>query len=426
MNESDTAQSHTSKLLNLNTKDAGIFVDKQRGFCKFSFNGGIQCPPQFNLLVSLYSAIVPYSWYNVSGGSVVEDLQITQRNNLVPMVINGSAIPYANLYPMTAGKYPTYVLMFAELKRVVDLQLLGSLGAGYTSTFSFDEVIGVFQVSIENTSGAESGTIDFDFSGTNNPLYQTLIGKTAVKILGLSEGYVNGPRVITELTERVWNANCLRLNEIGDGKTQTAMFPRTPDLYFTKAIHLLSDLTPNSMLTSTYSDISSICGVIPVNLPIEHTNPEIRNLYFNPNNARHKILVSQGAIDSITIQVQDDEGYTLDLNGADFQCMLQIDFVPNNNFTADLTREQEVALPLVGISGISPFYVSPTLSQEQEQEEEQKDKERKRRVGRPRKPADELKNPRRKKKDKDNKDILKTQVKTDKELLKLLKKKKLI
>ena len=97
-------------------------------------------------------------------------------------------------------------------------------------------------------------------------------------------------------------------------------------------VMLRSSLTSNNIIDSQNSNLSNIIARIPIQVQSGGI------IFFNPRDAKFKALVKLPDIDSITLLLSDERNRPIDLNGLHFQASIQIDFiydvkqiVPSNN-----------------------------------------------------------------------------------------------
>ena len=130
----------SSKIIHLNTKDADTYL--QTGittYCSFVLDTPIVIDQQHSALISLNSAIIPYSMYNIRSGI----------NNRLSYRVVGSGELYSLLIP--TGNY-TITTLATKIKELLDAL------SGVVWTISFD------RTNMKYTYSATLQEIYFDFS----------------------------------------------------------------------------------------------------------------------------------------------------------------------------------------------------------------------------------------------------------------------
>lgn len=173
------------------------------------------------------------------------------------------------------GFYDQYDLM---------VQLLLQLNTGtivYAMSFSPTKAKYTFSTVTLNT------TVIFNVSGT-----------TADELLGFVEGNTS---IMTNLIPLI--------------------SPNVINLTYTNSLRIFSNLTSNSTLTSQTGATSTQMAFIPINA---NTGDVI---FYTNEQSEHKIFYSSRSIDSITINLVDDHGFNIDLNGSHFEVTILIEVI---------------------------------------------------------------------------------------------------
>jgi hypothetical protein len=276
----------SSKIIHLNTNDADTYL--QSGittYCSFVLDTPIIVDKEHACLISLNSAIIPYSMYNIRSGV----------NNSIPFRYSSDnrlgfvIIPEGN-YTIT-----TLANKISELLNAVD-----DLSGNYT--ISFD------RVSMKYTYFSSVSEIFFDFST-----------RTDISNIEMGFGEKQSTGVISSLgiiSENVPDVN---------GSIHS-LFIRT-------------NLTSKSSIDSQTKSFSTILGKIPIDTNFGGV------LFFNPRDNTQKILIDTHIINILTIRITDEKNRNLNLNGLNCNLSIMIDIVNKTDFIKkDNRRTQEIYL----------------------------------------------------------------------------------
>ena len=235
----------------LNSKTANKYINGYTSNCIFNLPQFI-LPRVKNMYVSVQSATIPYSFYNVD-----------YFNDLLVYNINGGSninitIPQGNYNTTTLR---TYVL---------------SVMTGFTITYS----------SLSNTFTFTHPTYDFSFKKES----------TCMEILGFNENVA-----YSSVSKSMASINCINLFTIRN------IYIQSNNLM----LNNLNNATPNN------------CTIL-ASIPLTTGQFSVVN-YNNINNIRSRIDNIRN-FTQLNINLTDQDGDILDLNGCHFSITLQIDF----------------------------------------------------------------------------------------------------
>jgi len=260
----------SSKVIHINSRDGETYFQTGvTSYFRIFFNEIIKTFENQRLLVSLHSAVVPYSFYNIR----------TDINDTLSYTIDGS--PTTNNIVIPKGNYTTSSLK-NKLKEDLDLILTGGV------TISYDRITQKFTYScITPTDAARQLT--FNFNLTNTPINIEL-GFKATDTLTLT----NTPQEST--------------NVVDVNGSIHSLFIRT-------------NLSSSGSLDSESKGLNTILGRIPITTNFGSI------LFLNPNDSTHKILIHDKHLNKFVIKLTDDRNRVVDLNGLHFTIGIQVDFI---------------------------------------------------------------------------------------------------
>jgi len=343
-----------SKLLYIDSRDATSYLSTRidgnetidlTSYFTYVLKENIDIPSNQRCLISLHSATIPYSFYNIRGGV----------NDSVKMALGGTEQEVI----IPAGNYTTTSLAQYVSDKFVELWS----GVITGMTMDFNEDTQKFDITItSNFNYPVNSHFDFD-----NEL------KDAHIEMGFRPEIV--PFTITEdagvYSYKVSSQNVVDINGSIHG------------------VYVRSNLVANGTLDSQNGVLSNILARLPLNVQSGGI------LFFEPRDAIHKNIVDVRSINAITIRLTDERNRILDLNGLHFQICISIDFVygrrPDNpstgrsvqgdsyvnsyGVTSDLTGSQKIQLAIQERN--------QQIIAEQEESRRRRGPGRPRRVGRP-------------------------------------------
>jgi hypothetical protein len=248
--------------------------------------------------VSLYTATIPYSFYNVRAG-VNDTFSVMYTTTETPQ-------PPILYFSLPAGNYSATALK----NRFIAL-LLASTNADVASlTFSIDysretlkytltlnPVPSNFQL-LQIAWAQTTPLFGFQNKDLNYTFQQATISLNGVNT------------IVQQLSSEI----CIDINDSIHG------------------LYIRQNLTTKSTLDNENGTFTNILARIPIN-----TNAG-GIIFHNPSNTTHRAITSLHSIQSIGCKLTDDQNRTIDLNGLHWQVSLLISFIPKQPRVQELTR----------------------------------------------------------------------------------------
>jgi hypothetical protein len=300
------AGNENSKVVHITSTDATQELDNTGAYLKYDLEQPLLCPPNQDTLVSLYSAVIPYSFYNIRKD--VNDRVSFYNTNSAPLQPGG---PSWRFFQITPGSY-TINSLKNFLTTMFNNQTGNYLTSGNT-TIEFDRV-----------------TMKFVFKQTNREWYFDSQDPTdlprflAHTSLGLPNNYNE-------------NINSFVLNSVSGKYEYTTPF--VPDVNgSTHSVNIRTNLASKGCIDSQSKSFSTILGTIPIDVNFGGV------IFFRPADAIHKVVITSKDIKNIVIRLTDDRDRLLDLNGLAFNVTILIDHIKHGR---DMRRRiGPVARPL--------------------------------------------------------------------------------
>lgn len=279
------AGNENSKVVHITSTDASHKFGE--GFLKYDLETPILTPPNQDTLVSLYSAVIPYSFYNVRAD--INDRVYYRR------VSDNSH----NFFVITAGSYTINSLQSF-------LQTQFNLSAnGFTpnnTTISFDRTTMKYKFSQQAVEWF------FDFDGGINQAHVSL---------GFPENHTS-------------NASAFVLSD-GLFSMESVFVPDVNGA--THSVNIRTNLASKGCIDSQSKSFSTILGTIPIDVNFGGV------IFFRPADAIHKIVITSKDIKNIVVRLTDDRDRLLDLNGLSFNVTILIDHIKHGR---NIQRRREV------------------------------------------------------------------------------------
>tara|TARA_S200002703_G_scaffold140581_1_gene131911 strand:+ start:1876 stop:3012 length:1137 start_codon:yes stop_codon:yes gene_type:complete len=323
--ETETA---ASRVIYINSKDATSIIGDNRSDFDFTLDEPIVVPPHHNILLSVYSAEIPYSFYNFRNGVNTKlDYAITAFNNPATYNAQGKLdLTAAGHFTLTIpeGNYNAIELALLLTNGITGLECL------YDSNklkFSFRCVNAGFRITLALRNGEDTGTPDFPGEDMNEELgfdWFNILGDPFVErdLAGLQPffyGYTNpnpagaGPGIDN--------------NRQGPFLATPAYFLYGDDVAdltnSVRSLFMRTNLSTTSVLDSNIGGgFSNILSRVPINaepggvINVEPVNGDV-----------HKLLLKLKTITNIAIRLTNQKNETIDLNGLDFDISLKLEFI---------------------------------------------------------------------------------------------------
>mgnify|MGYP003635188407 FL=1 len=366
-------QYDASKVLYINSRDADAFLENNNFGRPLSTNFLYTLTEKLNIsenqmaLLSLYSATIPHSFFNVRDGV----------NDIIPMYIeciDGQDTPLnkqVNI-KLDDGNYDTASLITQFYNGNVDFQTSkyeGFKSIAFSGTATDHSSFTIPITDILDGSDPSGGDYPFiTYNEINNCFrFQMVInagipnvigGVRKIKSIKITFNFLTAPTIGSQFT----NSTDLLANAIF-GFSGLVDFPNKADQvepesgnFFYVAVSgeqkcwtqsqqvidlndnihglmLRTNLVSKGTLSSNTSIFSNILARIPISTIVEGggiTKGDAQQggmIYFNPSQATHQNLVDLSAIDVIGVRLTDDKDRTIDLNGLDFQIAILLQYV---------------------------------------------------------------------------------------------------
>ena len=279
-----------SKLIYINSDDVTESLSTDGSVFSVQLENTIDSPDTEELLVSLYSCVIPYSFYNIRDGI---------NNRIYLRNLTGDGNPDVDT-TIPAGNYT--ISSFG--KKLQEL-LQGCSFTSGTYVVSYDRIVMKYRMYAIGISNSEV-SIDTSVYSTTGPNVE--LGFTKGEVKEITPG-VEGTPLDSEYT-----TNCPDVN----GSVHQ--------------IQIRTNLSSKGCYDSITKSYSTILGSIPIDVNFGGI------IFQQPRDNKHKILISTHKIDKITIRLTDDKGRSLNLNGLTFQVAIQVDSVEKKHRIQPMDR----------------------------------------------------------------------------------------
>jgi len=281
------AGNENSKVIHITSSDATTELSSDGAFLSYNLETPIITPQDQDTLVSLYSAVVPYSFYNVR-----EDI-----NDKVYFYVISTGEERSFTIPK--GSYT-----INSLKSFLQTEFnnISTNKSTSKTTISFNRTTMKFTYTQTRLSPGSGLWVDWYFN------FQTTTTKGAEVALGLPLFYVGSP---TQTSRTV------------DGVVYYDVeSPDVPDVNGdTHSLNIRTNLTSKGCIDSHTKSFSTILGTMPIDVNFGGV------IFFRPADAIHKIIIQQKVVKTITIRLTDDRDRLLNLNGLSFNITLLVDHI---------------------------------------------------------------------------------------------------
>lgn len=351
-----------SKILYIDSRDATSYLatnssgQNLSSYYQYILKENIEIPSNQRVLVSLNSATIPYSFYNIREG-INDTLQLRAQNITTGTTIESGSGGF-NPLVIPAGNYNVYSLAVIIMDYINDtFQSSPNVVYKLTMTYNTDRQKFLYKLEPLGNPLSAGQTIKLTFRFENFDLLSPHIemGFPAQNIEITTDGATPA---------EIYSSNVVDINGSIHG------------------VYVRSNLVQDGTLDSQNGTFSNILARIPINVQSGGI------IFATPNNATHRSIIDTRAINILTIRLTDERNRILDLNGLDFQIAIAIDFI---------YAEKPVNVPMGGAGeseeGNSFAVVSDTTPAERikqarikalEEQKAEAEERRRRRVGRPR------------------------------------------
>lgn len=275
----------------------------------FNLEEKIEVPSNMDIEVSLQSATIPYSFYNIR-----KDINDLINFEIYEIILGVPTNKGAASFVVPEGNYSALSL------------------AAYLSD-AMDNKTGV-----ENPTAPTNYTFDYTQNWNND------LGKFEFGIEGVG-AYAGSDLQLTFLIDD-GNSNTM-ITELGlDPNAANFQFQGPPEPFeklspnfvdvngMLHGLFIRTNLTSANTMESSSTTFSNILGRIPI------TSAPGDVIFKEPSNTGHKSLIQTKSFSQIVVKLTDDRNNLLDLNGLHFQIAIQINYVYHQDIAPILTREQ--------------------------------------------------------------------------------------
>jgi hypothetical protein len=288
-----------SKILYVNSEDASQYLATKLNsdgttsplncYFNYTLKESIEVPANQRAIISLNSATIPYSFYNIR-------LDVNDTIDLRLTNVNQGTTYTPDPIVITSGNYDVY--SFAEfIINKLSIQPYQnpaqSIEYDFTMTFSTDSQKYTYTLIPKNSSAGDVLKLELLFNTGINTLKKPFIE------LGFR---VRDVEIISN-QDPVISDNVVDMNGSVHG------------------VYIRTNLVSNGTLDSQNGVFSNILSRLPINVNAGGI------IFATPNEASHKSIVDLRSISQLTIRLTDDRNRLLDLNGLHFQIAIEINFI---------------------------------------------------------------------------------------------------
>ena len=340
--ETNTA---ASRVLYINSKDATRTFSGNSSDFDFVLEEPIVVPDHHYILLSVFSAEIPYSFYNfVNGRNTRLDYSITAQGTPASYDANGDLAAFTTL-TLPQGNYNAI-----QLSSYIEQNLFDPINPvnkplkmefdPISMKFKFAASIPNYRITLGLKNGVATGTkakpgddmneeLGFDFDNT--------LGDPFVELNNAGNGYSFG----------YTNPNPLGAG-LGIDVGVEGPFPIEQFLFGDDVIDLTNsirslfirtNLSTTSVLDSHIGGgFSNILTRVPINAGPQGV------ITIQPNNGDiHKLLLKLKAITTVSIRLTDQQNRTINLNGLNFDISLKLEFTELEDIKPQKTLRNQLA-----------------------------------------------------------------------------------
>lgn len=292
-----------SKILYVDSRDASIYLSNNTSYFQYELREKIEVPLNQRALISLNSATIPYSFYNIR----------TDINNKLKIQLENTTQGTTNDFELNidAGNYDVYSLS-TFIENFINNNVLIGTNVIITIDYNNDKQKFIYNLSkSDDTIPNDQYFLKFRFD-------DTIITQTPHIEMGFKEGSLMSMLIPSSVAGVASTSQLVSTNVVDVNGSIHGVYVRT-------------NLVSNGTLDTQSGTFSNILSRIPINVNSGGI------IFATPNNATHRSIVDLRTIDILTIRLTDERNRILDLNGLDFQIAISIDF---------LYAEKKITLPM--------------------------------------------------------------------------------
>jgi len=339
-------ETSASRVLYINSKDATVFFNNNQSDFNFTLQEPIVVPEHHSMLMSVFSAEIPYSFYNFRVGVNCRlDYAVTVFNtpadydangflDLTPVGANTLLIPEGNynavelaktisngvaaagpVYPLEV-KFDPVKLKFSFRCIIANLRVTLAMKNGAATGEDMNEELGFDLINVDGDPFVElnAGGTQW-FNGFSNPT----LGGGGAPVAGPGTDTIrDGPFFISP-------AYFLYADDVVDVTNSI------------RSLFLRTNLSTTSVLDSHIGGgFSNILTRVPINaepggiIKIEPTNGDV-----------HKLLLKVKSITDISITLTNQKNQVINLNGLTFDISLKLEFIADKELEPEPNRRND-------------------------------------------------------------------------------------
>jgi len=329
-----------SRVIYINSKDATAIMSDNRSDFDFTLEEPIVVPQHHNILLSVYSAEIPYSFYNFRNGVNCKiDYATTAYNTPAAYDANGKltmgAVPLGQTLTIPEGNYNAIELAALLTAGIAGLEVLYDANK---LKFSFRNLNVGTRITLALRNGQDTGTPEAPGEDMNEELgfdWFNILGDPFVEMenVGLTPNYYG-------YTNPTLDANGNPIPGPGTDNNRQGPFFVKPSFYLysddvadltnsVRSLFMRTNLSTTSILDS---HIGGGFSNILTRIPIKADPGQVINI--DPVNGDvHKLLLKLKAITNISIRLTNQKNETINLNGLDFDVSLKLEFIEDHTLT---------------------------------------------------------------------------------------------
>jgi hypothetical protein len=332
-----------SRVIYINSKDATTTFNNNQSDFDFTLDEPIVVPDHHSILMSIYSAEIPYSFYNFEDGINTRiDYASTIHGTPADYDANGNLANFSTLTIPQGNYTATQLASYLENNIVI-------AGPIYPLKVRFDPIRMKFKFTckiagIRITMGLKNGVATGTPASPGDDMNEEL-GFDFINIQGDPFVELNG-------AGNQWGYGYTNANPLGAGAgidtgVGGPFFIETPliaddvaDLTNSiRSLFIRTNLSTTSILDSHIGGgFSNILCRVPINAEpggIINIRPADGDV--------HKLLLKLKAITNISIRLTNQKNTTIDLNGLTFDISLKLDFMENKDLKIPKTLRAQLA-----------------------------------------------------------------------------------
>mgnify|MGYP003630975980 FL=1 len=323
-----------SRVIYINSKDATAIMGDNRSDFEFTLEEPIVVPNHHNILLSVYSAEIPYSFYNFRNGINCKiDYAITAYNSPAAYDAAGKltmgAVPLGQTLTIPEGNYNAVELAALLTAGISGLECLYDANK---LKFSFRNLNKGTRITLALKNGQDTGTPEAPGEDMNEELgfdWFNILGDPFVEMenVVLTPNYYGYSNPTLDVNGNPIPGPGTDNNRQGPFFVKPAFYLYSDDVAdLTNSVRSLFMRTNLSTTSVLDSHIGGGFSNILTRVPIKADPGQVINI--DPINGNvHKLLLKLKAITNIAIRLTNQKNETINLNGLDFDVSLKLEFV---------------------------------------------------------------------------------------------------